>query len=231
MNNVFFNRFQAGRHPGREQNLFISLSKHLYLTKGGALRRQEKPIDPRLSGAKQLLTRLAILDVDTGFVYGEYHDEETKDLIGFLARAWSQKAIHPMRGIPQQLNVPSIALKDDSHRSDLEFVVQHSRVQVGELPSGFSAGVHALKQLERGVESLLYQCSDDEVDLDLIHATAGVVSLEASNSHSHAWTQHWEALAPADAGFLSAVDALYEMPGAWRTGPFELVLNGLPPKG
>ncbi len=231
MNNVLLNRYVHGRGPGREQNLFISQSKHLYLTKSGNLRRQEKPLDPRIPGAKSLLTRLAILDVDTGSVYGEYHDEETsKDLIGFLARAWSKKAMHPMRGVPQILNVPAVALKDQAYREDLEFAIRHTSLQLGELPSGFSAGVHALKQLERCVESLMYHGRQGEVDLYLIHMASAVVSCQASNSLSHTWNQKWEGVAPVDRRFLDAVDALYEEPGAWRSGPFEIVLNGLPAK-
>ncbi len=232
MNNVFFNQFQPGRGPGREQNLFISQSKHLYLTKSGHLRRQAKPLDPRLPGAKRLLTRLVVLDVDTGSVYGEYHEQETaKDLIGFLARAWSKKALHPMQGVPQILNVPAIALKDEAYRADLQFALRHAAgLQFGDLPSGFSAGVHALKQLERGVESLLYRATEGEVDLYLVHMTSGVVSREASNALSHRWSEKWEAVAPLDARFLAAVDALYEEPGAWRAGAFEIVLQGLPTK-
>lgn len=229
MNNVFFNHYQDGRSPGREQNLFISQSKHLYLTKAGYLRRQEKPIDARLPGTKRILIRLAVLDVDTGSVYGEYHEVDSeKDLIGFLARAWSKKALHPMKGVPQVLNVPAIALKDRAYRDDLAFAVRNTALRIGELPSGFSAGVHALKQLERCFESLMYRGGDREVDLYTMHATAGVVSLEASNSLAHMWNERWESVPPASPQFLEAVDKLYEEQGAWRGGPFELVLNGLP---
>lgn len=231
MNNVFFNQFKKARGPNREQNLFISLSKHLYLTKDGNLRRQEKPIDPRLPGKKTLLTRLIILDVDTGSVYGEYHDSESaKDLIGFLARAWSKKAKHPMKGIPEILNVPDIALKDKTYRNDLEFAVQHTPVKIGTLPSGFSGGVHAVKQLERCVESLMWRRNDGQVSLDMIHMTSALISLEASNSLSHMWNDKWEKMESADSHFLTAVDELYELPGAWRRGLFEIVLNGLPSK-
>lgn len=229
MNNVFSNQYVSGRGPGREQNLFISQSKHLYLTKSGHLRRQEKPLDIRTAGAKRMLTRLVVLDVDTGSVYGEYHEQEsTKDLIGFLARAWSRKWQHPMKGLPHILNVPAIALKDETYRTDLEFVVRHTTVRLSELPSGFSAGVHALKQFERGVESLTYRREDGEVDLYMIQATSGVVSAEASNSQSHMWRKEWEALSPPDECFLKEVDDLYQEHGAWRSGPFDLVLNGLP---
>lgn len=229
MNEVFFNHFPTGRGPGREQNLFISQSKHLYLTKSGYLRRQEKTLDPGQAGAKRLLTRLAVLDVDTGSVYGEYHEPDSADdLIGFLARAWSTKALHPMKGLPVVLNVPAIALKVEAYRADLEFVARNTAVVLGKLPPAFSAGVHALKQLERGVESLMYRGEDGGVDLYTVQATSGVVSLEASNSLSHIWTEQWQSVSPAPPEFLSAVDNLYQEPGVWRTGPFNLVLNGLP---
>lgn len=228
MNHAFFNQYQPDRGPLREQNLFISLSKHLYLTKDGYLRRQAKPIDPRIPGPKQLLTRLAVLDVDTGSVYGEFHNETTaKDLIGFLARAWSKKTEHPMKGVPKLLNVPAVALTDESYRDDLEFAVRHTGLLLGKLPSGFAAGANALKQLEHRVAAMQWRADDIEIDLEIIHSTAAAISVEASDSFSHMWAKRWEAVAPVDPSFLEAVDALYQTPGVWRSGPYELVLKGL----
>ncbi|WP_194727131.1 hypothetical protein [Noviherbaspirillum malthae] len=230
MSNVFFNRFEAGSGPGRQQNLFISPSKHLYLTKAGYLRWQKKAIDPRLLGAKTLLIRLAVFDVDTGSVYGEYHTQEgAKDLIGFLARAWSAKADHPMKGVPRVLNLPAAVLKDDGYRRDLSFAVSHTDLHLGKLPSGFSAGVNALKQLEDRVASLPYRGASDGIGLDIMHATAGVTSDEASWAlGQYLWNEGWKEVQPPTEYFLNAVDALYVEPGAWRSGAFKLVLNGIP---
>lgn len=106
--------------PCREQNLLISHSKHLYLTRDETLHYQKKPIDPRLPGAKTLLTRLVLLDVDTGTVYGEIHAEKTAtDIVGFLARAWHRKPAHPMHGRPECLNVAKSSMANPEIRAEV----------------------------------------------------------------------------------------------------------------
>lgn len=231
MNNVFWSQYRQGSAPGREQNLFVSLSRHLYMLKDGSLKYQQKELDPRTAGSRTLLTRYVLLDVDSGTLYGELHAEsDEKDLAGFLARAWHIKADHPMRGLPGQLNLPSGAMKDDVLRSDVYQLAQWGSFRIGELPSGFAAGVHAVKQFEKAVLALFWRTSRGSVpSLFLAQALSAHLSNEASNSMSHVWREKWlERAGPSD-DFLSQIDGLYREPGLWRTAePFALALSGIP---
>lgn len=230
MNKSFFSLYNSNARPAREQNLFVGLSKHLYCLADGTLKHQKKPIDPRIPGSKRLITRFVLLDTDTGTVYGEVHAPETsKDLAGFLARAWSKKAAHPMKGIPSILNIPQSVHKDSDYAEDMRKIQSWAGISVGELPSGFAAGVHAVKQFERSVGSLLWRASDMEpADIFIAKACSAVLSVEASGTSAFLWKERWDQVAEPDDAFFAAIDKLYTSEGAWRLAPFDFVLNGLP---
>lgn len=230
--NAFFSLYDPAAGPGREQNLFIGISKHIYRLKSGALKYQSKALDPRIPG-KDLITRFVLLDVDTGTVYGECHGPETcKDLVGFLARAWSKKHDHPMRGIPATLNVPKLVWKDDEYARDITLIREAAGtgdMYIGDLPSGFAAGVHAVRQFEKAVASLFWRVKDSsKADLLLAQICSAILSAEASDSFAGSWKAKWDAVAPPPSEFFEAIDGYYKPPGAWRLPPFDIVLNGLP---
>jgi hypothetical protein len=201
------------------------------LTKKGFLRRQQKPIDPRYHGNKTLLTRLVVLDVDTGSVYGEIHSADTSpDLLGFLARAWSVKASHPMHGIPEHLNIPKAVTQDASMSDDLRRLANAFHFSMAPLASGFSAGIHAVKKFEIEVESLIWRL-DQDIELEGVLAISGVVSHLASSGMSLYLEQLWREIPVPGDDFYGWVDAQYEIPGGWRLGPYEMVLKGLPQRG
>ena len=230
MSNVYFNRFDQNRAPGREQNLFVSHSKHLYLTQDGQLKYQKKELDPRLPGKRVLLQRFVLLDVDSGTVYGEMHElEGPKHLAGFLARAWHLKPDNVMRGIPALLNVPQAIWDDADYQADIRRLKEWGGFDVGSLPGGFSAGIHAVKQFEKTVESLFWRTSEScPPDISMIRSLAAVLSSEASNSMSHLWKERWLNVSPAPTEFFNRIDGLYQTHGAWRLGDYKIVLEGIP---
>ena len=227
MSGPLFSHGRPGARPGREQNLFIGVAKHVYCLKDGTLKYQKKALDPRLSN-KQLITRFVLLDIDTGILYGEYHEAgPNQDLAGFLARAWSLKPAHYMRGIPSLLNISKTVRENDQYRRDLSLVQEITNIQLGNLPSGFNAGVHAVKQFDQQVLNLLWY-PDKEADIFTIQALSAVLSTSASDTFSYTWEEKWKEVAQPLPEFYEKIDALYKQPGAWRTGPYEYVLNGLP---
>lgn len=221
---AMFPEKRNGRGPCREQNLLIGQSKHIYCLKDGALKYQQKPLDPRIPG-KTLVTHFVLLDVDTGVVYGECHEVGSdKDLAGFLARAWSVKPHCLMRGIPSILNVPKIVRKDELYKQDIELVSTLAKnIQVGELPSGFSAGAHAVRLYEKAVTSII--SSRNPVGIYVAQACSDALSAQASSQDSFLWKEAWQAVQPPEASFFNTIDRLYDEPGAWRAAPFDRVLS------
>uniref|UniRef100_UPI003F496851 hypothetical protein n=1 Tax=Cupriavidus taiwanensis TaxID=164546 RepID=UPI003F496851 len=229
MDKAYFSHWRKDARPCREQNLFIGLCKHVYLLKDGTLKYQKKPLDPRDVG-KDLITHFVLLDVDTGIVYGECHTEESRDLAGFFARAWSSKPEHPMRGIPTLLNVPKVALSTEAYREDLARLQQVLSLDIGDLPGGFSAGIHAVKAFDKRVEALVWRCSMDDcaADIHMAQAFSALLSAEACSGMSHTWHEQWADVPSPTGEFFAAVDDLYETRGAWREGAFKFVLDGIP---
>lgn len=214
--------------PAREQNLLIATSKHLYATREGLLKYQRKPLDPRVPGTKTLLTRMIVLDVGSGVYYGELHDHESaKDLAGFLARAWSVKGDHPMRGIPDLLNVPRSIHQHPEYKQDLELVVRLTNLRLGDLGSGFSAGAHAAKGFENQVNSYAV----NRASLFVAQRCSGVMSYMASHSSIFLSEERWASVEPPSQAFFDAIDGLYDDPGAWRESPWDMVLKGIKAPG
>lgn len=205
----------------------IGLSKHLYRLTGGGIRYQKKGLDPRIPG-KEILTRFVLLDVDTGAFYGELHGDDTKDdLAGFLTRAWARKADHFMHGLPEILNIPSMARKNQSYFNDIEFVAKHGGIVLGELPSGFSAGIHAVRLFENQVEQYLdYPDSGKRIPLEFIQSCSAAISNNASIS-AFMWRETWDKVPDPPASFADAINRLYKHPNGWKEAPFDLVIDGL----
>lgn len=215
--------------PTRQQNLFISKSKHLYCLEDGSLKYQAKAIDPRI-GNKKLITRMVLLDTDTGTVYGECHlDDSAKDLLGFLARAWSIKKDHPMRGLPSLLNIPKIVTTDEDYRADLSSLLDLTDyIRIGDMPSGFEAGVHAVKQFEKNIESLMWMSTSNKnnrINILTAQACSALVSAQSSSSDSFFWNEKWREINSPDKSFFDAIDQMYETNGAWREYPFNKMFS------
>lgn len=219
--------------PNRVHNLFIGAHKHLYCLMDGTVRYQKAPLDARTCGKKRLLTRYLLLDVDTGVFYAEYHlADEPKDLICFLARAWAVKDKHAMRGLPRILNVPALVEKDAEYRSDLSRIQGWTDIAIGELPSGFSAGVHAIKQFDTTSLQVLWsreRALGVAVSIEDLQMLSGLLSAQASLRPLFRWKAKWAAVAPPPQDLYERINGLYDYAedgDNWNTGPFEAVIDG-----
>lgn len=233
MDELFASAYKWGTPPGREQNLLVGISKHLYLLKNGTLRWQKRALDPRIPG-KRLLRRMVLFDVGAGTLYGECDvDDHPKDLIGFLARAWALKPDHPMRGVPQVLNVSRLVRNDDTYAAQLRALQQIVPFAIGEVPSGFAAGVHAVKLFENRLTDLMGSASwhDMVLALEMAQACSALIMSHVSTLSQFFTSGRWEDVAAPDQSFLDAVDRLYDPPGGWREYPYDMILEGAPKKG
>lgn len=168
--------------------------------------------------------RFVLLDVDTGTIYGEMHPIDDQDLLGFLARAWSVKRDHPMRGIPELLQVSKSVLSDSTMCTALNLLMVELGLSVAQLPSGYVAGVYAVKNYENTLRMVL--CGGGDVELELVHSLSAALSAQAAEE-AMMWNQDWRAIdGPGDA-FAELIDRQYESVGAWRVGPYSVVLQGL----
>jgi hypothetical protein len=210
--------------PAQQQNLMISTSKHLYLTKAGLLKYQQKEIDHRLAGTKTLLVRLVLLDVETCVIYGEVRpSDEDIDLLGFLARAWSVKPNHPMQGFPKQLNLPKVALTESALTQDIDLLASWSRCALGKIPSGFAAGIHAVKSYEKHLKDLL--CMGAEIDTSIINSLSASISFLASPDWAQRSFNDWKEVPAPSASFTQMIDDQYDPAGAWRLDEFAKIFQ------
>jgi len=221
--------FVQGRRPNRAQNILISRSKHLYLLKDEKLKYQKSVLDPRTSGSKRLLYTLLALDQDTGVYYAELHPQETyNDLAGFLTRAWSSKYLHPMQGVPDEVNLPRIAYEDKNINADIQKAIELCRFCPGHLPGGFAAGIRLLAVYEQRILESRWTVDPEprDISLDLAQGLSGICSAQSANYTAEAWQRLKQTLRPIPAEWISYVNALYDSPDGWRSGMWEYVLNG-----
>lgn len=203
----------------REHNLFISESKHLYANARGEVHYQKKPLDRRLAGPRKILTRLLVLDVDSGAMYGELHSDATAgELADFLLRAWHPKAGHYFRGIPRRLNVPAKVIADIGLGHELSAIATKAGVeQLGPLPGGFAAGVHALRNFENEIHMTLWQ--HKAVTLETIQGISALLSFTAAGSAYHD-PDDWDRATPLPIAAKEAVQSLRDNPHHWCEGQF-----------
>ena len=225
---ALLNTYDPDARPNREQALFISQSKHLYLTKDGSLKRQDKELDPRTCGDKRLLTRYVALDVDTSQVYGEYHEagEGQEDLLGFLARAWAKKPQNRMHGLPSKLNVPLVVSKNEVFAQMLR-AVEPFGVVLGRSQGGFNAGIHAVKSFEQRAYEMTWATKPgDKLPFVAIQMASAIIGQQASSAMAHVWQEQWDALPEVPESFVAMVDACYKTPKAWSYGYYGYGIHG-----
>lgn len=228
MEKTVVNHFEHGGNtggcaPGREQNLFIALSKHLYVLGDERLRYQGKALDARTAGSKLLLRRYVLLDVDTGLLYGEYHLAElTVDAAGFLARAWHVKPDHMMRGFPRLLNVARSL--EPVAAKEVGTICERWRIAQGYLQGGFADGAHAIKQFEHETARIGHWLNRTP-DLCYVQALSALTSRNASGAMANLWVDRWRTVEAPPDDFFEAIDALYVEKGGWRRAPFDTVLG------
>lgn len=225
---AFINTFDPQTRPNRHQTLFVSLSKHLYLTKDDSVKRQDKDLDPHTCGERRLLKRYVILDVDTGQVYGEYHEagQAPHDLLGFLARAWARKKHNHMHGLPSQLNIPQSVWNDDDAASALREVSGFD-VMLAPTQGGFGGGIHAVRNFEKRAYELKWSmASGDKLPFKFIQMASAIIGQKASSSDSPIWHSRWDEVPEVPLAFTAMMDARYEIPKAWSLGYYGYGIHG-----
>jgi len=215
-----------GPDVNAEQNLFVGICKHHYLTSTGLVRHQTKPLEPRDRSGRILLTRMIAYDAGTGVLYGEIRTPDgANDVIGFLARAWSSKPDHPMHGLPARLNVAR-TLKV-RHRQDVERLCRVAGVAVGLLAAGFGSGSgHAAAGLDRQLDAIGYSPEARKThDPSWVQGCSALMSRDACAASIGVSMDAWVRVPPPPPALFAWVDSTQGT--SWREFPWSAVLNGL----
>jgi hypothetical protein len=98
-------------YSNQVHQLIVSVSKHLFVTKTGRLKFQQKAMDMNLSAcskdAKDHVVHYLIRDHYSGVFYAEIHSSSSLIPIeDFLYRAWSQKGEYLFCGAPDWMSIP-----------------------------------------------------------------------------------------------------------------------------
>lgn len=206
--------------PNRVQHLVVSDSKHLYFRKSDeVVAYQKKELDPRTCGNRCMLTRLIAIDEDTGVFYGELSPrDEPIDLVGFLARTWSAKPHHPMRGFPEILVVPSVVLNNEGLRDQISCAIHISGAQLEKAAGGFGPATVAAREYER---QLMYAgAAVGKLNLVSTSLASQEISLLGCSNSYAVFGKAWEKVSGMSDDAKARFDELYEPHGAWRLDEF-----------
>lgn len=216
--------FDAGKKPNRAQHLVVSDSKHLFFyEKDELIKYQKKDLDPRTCGKREMLTRVIAIDEDTGVFYAElWPRSDPIDLVGFLARSWSRKRAHPLRGFPSILYVPRRVLADERMAREVSWSASVGGSVVLPSPSGFGPATVAAREYERQLLSpLLTGSVTAELPLSVACSAAQEISLLACGNSIAYFREHWSMVKGPSVSALGKFDAAYEVNGSWRLKEFE----------
>ena len=155
MNGNYRSSYSNERHQ-----LIVCVSKHLYATKNGLIRYQQKPFDVSLMNVEKAekvhLVHYLIRDDFSGVFYAEIHSGTPLIPVEeFLSRAWSQKENYLFCGMPDFISVP----KTVSERfPTVKRLIEVYGLKTIDVTSGFQSGtiqdVKNWEDLVRGISGL-----------------------------------------------------------------------------
>ncbi len=132
--------------------LLVSISRHLYVTKSGVVKYQEKPMTVDIGNfyrsKKEHLVYYVLRDVFSGnFIFAVVTTQNMLPLLDFLYFGWKKdKEEDHFWGLPQRLSVPK-------RISSPELIagLQHLGVEPFHPSSGFASGMRILRDLEENL--------------------------------------------------------------------------------
>jgi hypothetical protein len=137
--------------------LLVCVSKHLYVTKTGLIKYQQKAFDLSLAkvekAEKEHLVHYLIRDHFSGVFYAEIHScMALIPIEEFLFRAWSPKQDYPFHGMPECILVPKTV--SDKFPSVNRLIGEYA-IESIEVTSGFQSGtIQDVKTWESHVRQL-----------------------------------------------------------------------------
>jgi hypothetical protein len=130
--------------------LVVSVSKHLFITSDGRVKYQMKPFDISLAklsrSPKEHVVHYLIRDHFSRLFYAEIaSSRRITPVEEFLQRAWSEKSLHVLCGLPDYLTVTRTV---SNFFPGLVPLVLELGIEIIDATSGFQAGVRDLRTWE-----------------------------------------------------------------------------------
>lgn len=206
-----------GRH-----RLLLGRSKHLVLDDHDRVRYRERE-NPRAKTHYRPLSRVLVVDTQTDCLYGEIHLRLTAPtILSVLGRAWHAKEQHPMRGLP---NILELAKPTSSNHLGPVYRHLHALgISTAPLPGGFAAGVHVYKQFDNRVKEVLFNANVSKLELTFFQTVSAALTERINwwpGSH-----EAWANTSPPPQHFYDSLQRI--VTGNLFDPPFQYVATTLP---
>lgn len=131
--------------------LLVSVSKHLYVLKSGAVTYQKKAMEANLKNyrrtGREHIIHYIVRDEASGMMYAELHSGHAPaPVMDFLCRAWREKYNFYFEGMPKELCVPETVYTEELGRA-----LQGLGIRAMKPESGFRAGVRSVRSWEEAL--------------------------------------------------------------------------------
>jgi hypothetical protein len=131
--------------------LLVSVSKHLYVLRSGAVTFQKKAMDVNLKNyrrtGREHVIHYIVRDEASGMMYAELHSGQAPcPVMDFLCRAWREKHNFYFEGMPKELCVPETVYTDDLGHALHALGIRATRPE-----SGFRAGIRSVRSWEEAL--------------------------------------------------------------------------------
>jgi len=139
------------RRVNESHQLLVSVSKHLYVLKSGAVTYQKKAMDVNLKNyrhtGREHILHYIVRDEASRMMYVELHDgSHPSPIMDFLCRAWKSKYNFYFEGMPRFLSVP-----DTIYAEELGLSLDELGITPTKPESGFRAGVRGVRLWEEAL--------------------------------------------------------------------------------
>lgn len=137
-------------YPNQVHQLSVAVSKHYWVTQGGVLKFQQKPMEVGLDklqeASRRHLVHYLVRDHFSGVVYSEIALSGClTQLDEFLYRAWSEKENFLFCGIPDYMTLPQTV---ERAFPGVRERVSSLGVLFPDVTSGFQSGVRDIRTIE-----------------------------------------------------------------------------------
>lgn len=191
-------------YSNQVHQLIVSVSKHLFATKTGRLKSQQKPMEVKLaacsSADKEQVVHYLIRDHYSGVFYAEIHPGSALiPLEDFLYRAWSQKEEYLFCGAPDWMSIPRTV--SEGFPAIIDFIGTYD-IKSFKVTSGFQSG--AIRDIKTWEQHIRMEIRVGE-GLESLQAWTPAVSRQVSADLNANYSGAQHKIQKWDGGIVKAI--------------------------